>query len=170
MILVVGIFIALPIIFLTTRSQPRQQDTLLIIPKASVSIGEPSPVTRPEVNYNSDQSKKLLEIIADRPTLAANDQAARKTIIQSLGNKSGVLVQDPGYQIEYIKAANVFHVEIRTVDFEEAKQSATAWFSKQGLTLDGICKLPVVFYLNAATKDALRGQQIEFDPLPGGCK
>lgn len=169
LILVVGIFIALPIILLTTRPPSTQQAPLPEIPKASVSKTQPSPVTKPAIDYSSDQSKRLLEIIASRPTLEANDQAARVKIIQSLGNKSGILVQNSDYQIEYIKAANVFHIELRTTNYEQAKSLATNWFLEQGLTLDGVCKLPVVFYLDAATKDALRAQPIEFDPLPKGC-
>jgi hypothetical protein len=123
------------------------------------------PQDNPAVQYNAEKSKQLHEVFTSRPALTENDKAAR----QKLTQKKNPLVEADLFTIEYLSAPDEFMVEIRTADIERAKAGTMEWLQDQGLTPDGICKLPVVFYLNYDVAQSLRGTNTEFNPLPPGC-
>lgn len=127
---------------------------------------QPSAATRPTVNYQSD---KLLEIVKTRPTLSTNDSQIKAKLITSLNNQSGILNQTNTYILEYVKTPNVFQIEILVTDFDKAKTDAVDWLESKGFSFEGICKLPVMFYLSKDVANQLRDQNIKFDPLPEGC-
>lgn len=112
-------------------------------------------------------SEKLIEIVKKREPLENKDQEIRKKLISSLGNKSGIIDSNSYYTIEYVKAPDTFQTEIKTTDAQAAKEKATNWFLSQGFSKEGICKLPLFFYLDSNTKSKLNN--FEFNPLPEGC-
>lgn len=128
-----------------------------------------TPNTKPPVLYDLEKEDKLLNIVKNRPALSEADLIARNKLISSLGNKSGILNQTASYKIEYVKAPNIFQVEILTADINVAKTQVSKWFESQGASAEGLCNLPLMFYLSREAADKLSGQDIKFNPLPEGC-
>jgi hypothetical protein len=120
------------------------------------------PQDDPPVEYNAG---KLHEIFTNRPTISEPDLEAKNALI----SKKNPLQSTQDYEIEYLSAPDEFMVEIRTTDIQKAKADTVTWFASQGFTNDGICKLPVVFYLNYDVAESLRGTNTVFSPLPPGC-
>ena len=54
-------------------------------------------------------------------------------------------------------------------DVELAKRAGTDWFIKQGMSQQGICDLPLQFYLNFDIQLQKPGLKSTFNPLPTGC-
>lgn len=117
------------------------------------------------VLYNAKKSEQLEHIFRTRPSLSADDKFAKDKLIQ----QPNPLYETEEYYIEYLSAPDEFMVELKTKEIGKAKEEVEAWFMVQGFTSDGICKLPVVFYLNYDVAESLRGVDMEFDPLPLGC-
>jgi len=120
------------------------------------------PQDNPPVEYNAGNLHKIFK---DRPTLSEQDQAAKKAVI---AEKNPLKTTDE-YAVEYLSAPDEFMVEIKTTNFEKVKADTVAWFESQGFSTDGICNLPVVFYLNYDVAESLRGSNTIFTPLPPGC-
>lgn len=123
------------------------------------------PQNNPPVLYNTEKSEQLERIFQTRPALSAPDKFAKDKLIQ----KPNPLFETEEFYIEYLSAPDEFMVEIKTKEIGKAKEEVEAWFVQQGFSTDGICKLPVVFYLNYEVAESLRGVDMEFDPLPLGC-
>lgn len=119
--------------------------------------------------YDLDSLEKDFQRIEKRQPLSEADAKTKTKLIDSLGNRSEILVNNNLYQIEYVKSADSFMVEIKTSDIEQAKKGAVNWFVKQGLSKNGVCNLPVVFYLNSKVGDELEKENIKFNPVPEGC-
>lgn len=124
-----------------------------------------SPKDNPPVTYDTEQTKKMIRILKERPVLSSSDMAIRDRL-KSYENPVKITGD---YSIEYLSAPNEFQVEIRTVDIVNAKTGALNWFKAQGLSTEGICRLPVIFYINYDIANQLRSLNIIFDPLPPGC-
>jgi hypothetical protein len=120
------------------------------------------PKDNPPVEYNPGN---LHEIFTNRPTLNESDLEAKKALI----TRKNPLQTTDGYAVEYLSAPDEFMVEIKTTDIQKAKADTVGWLESQGLSSDGICKLPVVFYLNYEVAQGLRGTNTVFSPLPPGC-
>lgn len=127
----------------------------------------PTPlVAQPEVNLSSPDNK-LIQAIENRQTLSATDSAAKTAIITALNNQPGSPAKTDDYRIDYLPAGDLFMVEILTTNYQQAKQDAINWFLTHGFTQDGICKLPVQFYLTRDVQNQLK--LTNFNPLPDGC-
>ncbi len=123
-------------------------------------------VKQPQVNpQNSDN--KLIDAIQNRQTLSATDSASKNSIIRSLNDQPGSPAKTDEFRIDYLPAGDLFQVEILTTDYQKAKTDATNWFLTNGFTQEGICKLPVEFYLNWNIRTQLN--LTNFNPLPDGC-
>lgn len=169
-IILIGVIIATAIfsIIIVSLFKPSQTTKPSSIPVQSLQP-QPTANTKPPVLYDSQKNDKLLSIVKDRPTLSTSDLAIRSKLLASLGNKSGILNQTNTYILEYVQAPNIFQTEILITDINLAKTQATQWLLSQGLSSGGLCKLPVMFYLNRQVANQLRGQDIMFNPLPEGC-
>lgn len=129
--------------------------------------------TKPPVKYNSQKMGQWLKILKERPSLSASDKKAKQKIISPLAknkNKSGYVKTYKDYKIEYVSNADEFFVEILSPNVQMAKYWATMWFKLNGISDDGLCKLPVVFYLNWNIAQQIKNLDIEFNPLPDNCK
>lgn len=181
------VYIGVPIIFMIVVflvaftiynrvSNPKSNTLSPTPPVPSLSPSEnqgssvpPSNSTNPPVLYDTNAVEKLNALVENRQTLSAQDQKARNTILNSIGNTSGVFYTSDKVVIDYVKTADQFQVEILSTDITGAKQDAVNWFLSKGMSKEGLCKLPLNFYLNWDIAQKLRGQVTNFNPLPDGC-
>lgn len=124
-----------------------------------------TPIDNPPVEDNIQQTKKMMDFIDNRRPLSRTDQQARNKLI----TKTNPLQETADFSAEYVSAPDEFMVEIRTKNLDKAKKEAAEWFQNQGFSNEGICHLPIVFYINYEIAQSLRGMHIQFDPLPPGC-
>lgn len=127
---------------------------------------------KPLVNNNARMTGRWLRTVKERPALTSKDKEAKAKIISPLStvkNKSGYLVETKDYKIEYVSNADEFFVEILTPNTQYAKYWATMWFKSKGVSEDGICKLPVVYYPNLGVANKIKDLNIEFNPLADNC-
>ncbi len=169
-ILIIVLFFILVVILLVVflfRTSGRIQPIPSATPTSSPQIVDR--LSNQRVKYSASATKKMLDNLNNPKPLSVQDQSTRERLINSLGNKSGVFVQNTLYHIEYVKAANQFMIEIKSTDIQVAKTEAVEWLIQQGFSQEGICNLPVVFYLNSQVSRQLSGQDIIFSPLAEGC-
>jgi hypothetical protein len=110
------------------------------------------------------------EQLQDKQPLSNSDTIAKENIIASLpdGETSGILYQSPDIIIDYTKSVDDIQVEILTTDISKAEAEAVTWFTNHGLSKEGICNMPIQFYLNFDIKQKLK-TETSFSPLPDGC-
>ena len=140
-----------------------------IVPSPSPFIPQVSISPRPFSSAQIDNFQNDYERITQRDSLSQANIRVRRTLIQSLGDKSGVLQNNENYLIEYLKTPDYFMVEIKKREIEAIKQEVLNWFISQGLDTEGFCNLPVVFYLSTELNEQLRNEGVEFNPIPVGC-
>lgn len=129
----------------------------------------PQPTPKPTNLYNVENLDKDAQRIENAQTLSTQDQQSKTKLIASLGNKSGVLHQTSTYTIQYIKAADRVLISIENNDTDQVKKDSMAWLESQGLSLQGVCNLPIEFYLDTQVAEYFQQQNKQFDPLPPGC-
>ena len=146
-------------------------------PPANTSI-TPAPTSAQNTNqtpqspptYNTSASQKALQNFTNRPTpQATSDTTIRKGIIDRLDGKSGTVRETANYRIEYLLAPNDFEVEILTKEANNAKAQAVDYLKGVGLTEDGICKLPIIFYLKYSILQEFKKSGQTFSSLPDFC-
>jgi hypothetical protein len=120
--------------------------------KPTPPVIEKIPIPTPKITekkkdaFDEKNFDSFMNIVKNRPTPAVSDATKRQEIIASLGNKTGILLQNESIQISYLKGVNDFEVEILTNDIAKAQNEAIIYFKSKGLSEDGICKLPVFFF------------------------
>ncbi len=127
-----------------------------------------SPSTSSPLIYPRDKTEKLLEIVGKRKSLDAVDQEIRDELISSLGSVSGILYQTKEFSIEYVKEPDTFMVGILTTNIIPAQQQAVEWLKEKGISYQGICHLPVIFYPSFPKED-IKVDSLLFNPIPEGC-
>lgn len=127
----------------------------------------PTFISKPSGPYTGSYSK-LLDKIEKRPSLEEKDVKIRAELISLLGG-SGVLYSTQDFQIYYIKTPDVFQVKILNSDVDSAKLAAIKWFESRGFSTEGICNLPIMFYLDFSIISKLPELKDTFNPLPEGC-
>lgn len=120
---------------------------------------------------NEEKMLKLLGILAKRPALSVKDKAAKTKIINNLANEKShpYTKKFDDFTIDYVKSADEFLVEIKSLNTQRAKYWATMWFKLSGISDEGLCKLPVMFYLESDLKNRLQVPSLEFNPIPDNC-
>jgi hypothetical protein len=117
-----------------------------------------------------DPQKKLLDYVQNRKPLSTDDEQVKFEILSTLGgSQSTILYQTPNVKVNYIRSADMFQAEILTTNIAIAKMEAGSWFENMGLSKEGICNLPLSFYLNYEIKMQLGEDAASFNPLPNGC-
>ncbi len=168
LISIIFLIILIRIFTLSQSSSPAVSPTPL-----NTTINTPYPTVEPNQTtqpaYNINQTDKDYQRIISKKQLSASNQAIRDKLISSLNSQSGILQNSLDFQISYVKSPNVFMVEIKTNNADNAKQEAENWFTNQGLDQDGICNLPVVFYLSPDVDDYFKQHNLQFNPVPDGC-
>lgn len=176
-IILMGVLVVLMLLILLVKAfftSSNKQPSASPLPALS-----PIPSTQPFSNTISpaqtgravspDALVKDVERIKSKKELSATDLAVRKKMLDSLSNKSGILNETSDFRADYTKAADEFMVEILSQNFDAAKKGAVEWFRLQGLSNEGICNLPVVFYLSPQSDLFLRGSNLQFNPVPEEC-
>lgn len=159
--------------FITPYSTPEDKGIMPTPTSVTIRDGQSRNKTSPPLRYAQGSGDKIVAKTKNRQPLEASDAAIRKSITDKLRqnntSRSGIVYLSNAVRIEYLASADVFHAEIRTTDISAAKQEAVGWFQAQGMSQSGICNLPLIFYLYAPVAQALRTQNIVFNPLPEGC-
>lgn len=177
LLIVLGLFFLILILTIITIFTP--SDSQIPSQSAPIPIISPRPSTQPlplqspqtpDIVYSPNQLEQDYERIVNKQPLSVSDSQIRSELINSLDNKSGYLERTPEYNIEYVKAPDLFMIEILSLQTEDAKRQALAWFTQQGLSNQGICNLPVSIYLNSSTKNTLSAQNQTFNPIPEICQ
>lgn len=157
------------IIFMVGLLQLQRASEPSPTPLPSAGVTQPSP--NPSIPaYNPSGLEKDFQRISSKRELVATDREIRDQLIQALGNKSGVLDETEQYRIEYVKSPDSFMVEILDKSTEDAKLRAIEWLKSKGISDQGICNLPVVFYLSFEIEKQLRGMGQSFDPTIAFCR
>lgn len=147
----------------TPSQQEKQTETAPIIHEQETT---PTSSVLPE----TDPQKRLLDYIQNRRPLTEADLKAKTSLIDIHNQTgSGVVYQNERLSIEYVKSADLLQVEIRTKAIDAAKDEALLWLKSKGLSDEGICNLPVSFYLNFDIKTELGVEADTFNPLPETC-
>lgn len=141
---------------------------------------QPINITKPEITPlptktqtlpANDPQRERLEYVQTKKPLSVEDEAIKFEILSSIGeSQSPVLYQSSTVTIDYVRSADVFQSEILTADIESAKNETMTWFKNKGLSDEGICNLPLSFYLNYDIKSELGDAAAVFDPKPLSCQ
>ncbi len=134
---------------------------------------QPNPTTTaliPGINpYKPGAASKDFERLNNPQPLSEPDAQIKQKFLNTLGNKSGQVHQTDKYDIQYVKAADQFMIEIFQGDPEIAKKETVDWLKSQGLSQAGVCNLPVMFFLSQDASTYLKTNNKQFDPTPPGC-
>lgn len=169
LIIGLGIVVFLGIIFLVMFLENLKTSDESFPPIPTPVIGQRSP--SPAVNYDKEAVEKLLENVTTRPTpTEERDVQIRARFIQELEGKSGYIRQTTDYNVSYVLSPDDFEAEIKTFNVDEAKTEIINFFRESGMSEDGICKLPLVFFLSPNVSQQLRGSEVKFSPIPDFCK
>ncbi len=164
------IFIILGIILITINppSTSTTQQTASPTPLQTI-INTPQPT--PEILYDSTAGSRLADKIINKPVLTPDDASAKNTTLNTIlkGYNSGVVYKNSDVSVEYVKSVDLFMAEIYTPNVAKAKVEVNTWFLGQGFSQEGVCNLPVMFYLNESVSLQLQTQSIKFSPLINGC-
>lgn len=168
------IVVIIAFIALSDKNQKTIPSTTTTVTTTTISPPTPVPSTPFEkkyVSYNNDASNRLLERVNNRNILNENDKVAKAKVLALFpaGVQAGVLYETNTIIIDYTHAIDLFMVEILTPDIEKAKAEATLWFMTQGVSQEGLCNLPVMFYINVGVVQSLQNVNINFSPVAPGC-
>jgi hypothetical protein len=148
----------------STKTTPPPTSPTIIEPTITVSDNNP-------VFYDYAAEDRLAKKIQNRPTLSPTDTQSKTTMLNTIlhGFNSGVLYETDNVRIEYVQSADLFMGEIKTVNIVKAKSEASTFFLNKGLSQQGVCDLPLMFFLDPEISQQLQGQDVIFSPLPNGC-
>lgn len=124
--------------------------------------------TKPVVNYEPESLGKALIKLTTREPLSPSDTKAKAKILGNINDVSGVITQNDSFTIQYVKSMDDFEIEINSKDVDRTKIAAENYLINQGFTRQGLCNLPVRFYLGAFAADNF-SKNSQFNPLPSGC-
>lgn len=171
--LILGLVVIIIVLFLLSLFSAPDQ-TLTPTPSPSTFSNPRLPAepltSEKDKAYRTQDLEKDFKRLTEKQTLAGQDLVIRNRLLSSLNGASGYLAQTDKYRIEYVKSPDLFMVEILSIDAENAKVDAENWFRDQGLSKQGICGLPVSFYLNSQVLRFFEENNIFFNPIPEGCE
>lgn len=144
------IVISFLIIFLLREDgQPQQAGTEIITPTPVASTRTPEENRRESQPLEGEDFDQLIESVQNRSRLSEQDLSIRNELI-SQGEGEGADKRDiystPAFILRYVPTADVFHAEILGNNIDEARSSLLTYLRSLGLSDEGICNLPVVFY------------------------
>lgn len=117
------------------------------------------------ISYDNDKADQLIEIVKNRPQLTEEDARLRQILITSLEQKNN-LWETPLFKLSHLKTFDFFEIEITTPEINQARQSATEWFTQKGFSQEGLCHLPVSFLVSP---DVTLEENTIVNQLPDGC-
>lgn len=169
-ILVIVIFLIVIISFQgnTANTLPPTTPTSTPIPSYSPTVTHTNPDLH---NLNIKAASNLVTREEARTPLSQSDMQSKAHILQLLpqGQNYGTVYASKNINIYYVQSLDLFDVDILTIDVASAKQEAENWFKQQGMSQQGICDLPLGFYLSGDSANILDNGNFIFNPLPDGC-
>ena len=105
--------------------------------------------------------------IKNSDKISQNDFKIRSELISK--TSGGYIYLSKNFHIVYLENEGIFQVRILTSDLDATKLEATKWFYSQGVSVKGICTLPVIFYVPPRMIEQLQKDGRDFNPLPEGC-
>ena len=96
--------------------------------------------------------------------LTSDEIEIRSSLLSRIDDFSYIEKQKT-FTIVYMQEHDVFQVRILKADIEAGKKDAFNWLLSQGLSTNGACKLPFVFYINPK----LLAKNSTFNPIPKEC-
>lgn len=174
LILVIIVFLILIVSLRSNNATISTPQVVLSSPSPTQSEPSPSIVahTNPQLkNLDIPAAYKLVTREEQRIPLSQSDTQAKKRILQllPLGKTYGTVYSSNNVTIEYVQSLDLFDAYILTVDVASAKKEAEDWFKQQGMSQQGICDLPLGFYLYSNVANMLKSTNFIFSPLPDGC-
>lgn len=128
------------------------------------------PHTTPSPTIDTSYGQKLKKTLSERPTpIITSDTQVRQSLINKLNGNTGDLTETPSFRLRYLKSANHFEATITSMPVNQAKNEVVSYLESQGLTEDGICKLPLIFFAGEEILSELRNTNIPFYPIPDFC-
>jgi hypothetical protein len=152
-----------------TNKQPPEKSDQVLPPKKVSITHAPKTSVKPLVAYNEHGVALRVDKIKNPQPLTQSDYAARKRLVDTLGGKSGILQKTATYRVEYFKSPDEFMVAIRDINIGNAKKDAIAWFTAQGISANGLCNLPVTFYLEPKVARQIQSLRMTFNLMPDYC-
>lgn len=132
-------------------------------------FGSTAEQTLPVVPYAAGSIQREESMFKNRQELSSSDSAAEKQILQQITPQDTLLMVTRTFKLEYLPTPNEFISEILTTDITSGKQDTISWLESQGLSMEGICHLPLFFYLSPDVMQQLKGSTTLFNPIPDGC-
>lgn len=155
------------IFFAAVTSNP----SLTNVKNNTTSTVTPTNVTITPVTYVTGYLDKIVNITKNDKSINSSDEQIRQTLLAKLNGKSGTVQQTASYTMTYWSVSDLFDTIITTPNLNQGKKEAEAWLLSQGLSQDGICKLPVIFIPSSEIQQQLKQeeQSVVFNPNPDGC-
>lgn len=125
--------------------------------------------SQPPVVYNPQESTQALNNLVNRQALSSKDTLVKQNLI--ILAKGDIVHKATDFTVEYIQPVDEFQVEVNTTNLPLGKQEAEQWLFAQGLSQDGICKMPVHFIVGANAVQELRTENktVSFSEVADGC-
>jgi len=146
---------------------------ILVIIIGSFSSSNPpqgTSQTVPPLVPKEKSSTSVVTHLENRKTLSTNDEQVKAMLIRETSTDSSVVSTTPDYVVEYVTGIDFFHVQITTIEIEKARREAMNWFISQGMSKEGMCAIPIVFYLSPDVATQITGTNVTFNALPDGCQ
>lgn len=170
-IIALGIFIFFLILLGVTFLESLKKDgppTTNFPTPTSAKISYDSP--RQNFKYNKNGLKNLLDTVMARPTPSRSDDKTAKAKITKLANAStGYINSTVDYEIVYFKSANIIGARIKNNNYKFAENEVVDFLKQNGLSEEGICKLPLMFYFTNDVSRSIVEKKIEISPIPDFC-
>lgn len=181
-LIMVGVILGIALVVLWEPKKAPEQRRIGTAPTAYPTKSSPTrePTSEPEfvpykgsstVLYNATDADTLVDLAENRRELSVQDIQAKDKLLESLFAvaPSGYVYTSTTIRIEYVNSADQFVGEITTIQVDAAKKEAVDWFISQGFTKEGLCRMPIQFYLNYDIVTSLEGTPVTFSPLVPGC-
>ena len=168
LVVVACIFVVVFFVFQKGRKVPQIQNNTIPTPTPFQQESLLKRRDKPLVRYLPGTGEKLVDLMDNKRDLSKNDAVSRNRLSQEANNE-GVVFENEMYRVWYIKSFEMIQIEILSKDIQASKEAATKWLEEQGLSKEGICDIPVMFYLGSDAIDVLPTEGIDFNPLPDGC-
>lgn len=166
-IIVFFVFIAI-FIFSLMSSHSQTPNLNNVVTPTIVPLNNASPATAP-IKLNEASVWKLAEMLMHPPLLNPNDESAKNAILVPLNGSAGNVYTTENVTVFYLPSIKEFQGEIESMNIDIAKKETVDWFRSKGMSQQGICNLPLEFFLNIDVADNPKLKNITFDPLPPGC-
>lgn len=159
-------------VFSTQAPFPKPSPTLTPASKTLNNLPslETSPVTNLPDIYKEGSLEENYQRIINKKQLSPEELNAKQRLIAPLEGGSGTIATTTDFMVEYLKTPQYFMVQILSNDIESAKKKAQKWFNDQGISNQGVCNLPVIFYFSESVSNYLISNNLQFNPTPEGCK